>query len=328
MNFLKIQSVADGRKNKILLFLGLILFFSLASFIIIFLFTATKDFPVDNIIKIEEGSTVRDVSIILQEKNVIKSKTLFNLLIQFSERKTVQAGDYIFDKPLNIFEIVNVLSSGNYGIEIKKITFIEGITVKEIADKLLDSDFVNIDKERFIELALPYEGYLFPDTYYFKVSTTENEIIEKMMTNFNEKIELYQGEISDSKRTLDDIIKMASIVEKEATIDTFNEIANILWKRLDISMPLQVDATFVYSIGKHSFDVTLQEMRDPSNLYNTYENFGLPPTPISNPGLQSIIATIRQEETDYLFFLTGLDGNMYYAKDHDGHVRNKRLYLD
>jgi UPF0755 protein len=97
---------------------------------------------------------------------------------------------------------------------------------------------------------------------------------------------------------------------------------------MEIDMLLQVDATFVYSIGKHSFTVTKDEMQDAENLYNTYRHRGLPPTPISNPGLESIRASLYPESTENLFFLTGQDGNMYYATNFEGHKSNRILYLN
>jgi UPF0755 protein len=121
---------------------------------------------------------------------------------------------------------------------------------------------------------------------------------------------------------------MASIVEKEATRDTIQEVTDVLWKRIEEEMPLQVDATFVYSIGKNSFTVTRDEMKDEEDPYHTYVHLGLPPTPISNPGLDTILASINHRPTKYFFFLTGRDGRMYFAVDFAGHKRNRSLYLD
>ncbi len=101
-----------------------------------------------------------------------------------------------------------------------------------------------------------------------------------------------------------------------------------MWNRIEMGMLLQVDATFVYSIGKNSFTVTRDEMRDESDEYNTYVYEGLPPTPISNPGLESILASVNHNPTEYVFFLTGRDGNMYFATNFEEHKRNRSLYLD
>ena len=121
---------------------------------------------------------------------------------------------------------------------------------------------------------------------------------------------------------------MASIIEGEADSYSRQEVADILWKRIDEDMPLQVDATFVYSIGKSTFDLTLNDLRNEDNPYNSYVFRGLPPTPINNPGIKAIRSAARQNDTPYLFFLTGRDGNMYYASTFEAHKNNRRLYLD
>jgi UPF0755 protein len=120
---------------------------------------------------------------------------------------------------------------------------------------------------------------------------------------------------------------MASIVEEEGKnfLDK-RMIAGILWKRLDIKMPLQVDAVFRYWNGKHSFTLSTEDLKEDSP-YNTYTRIGLPPTPITNPGLESIKATINYRKSNYLYYLTGKDGKMYYATNHADHVSNKEKYL-
>lgn len=120
---------------------------------------------------------------------------------------------------------------------------------------------------------------------------------------------------------------MASIIEGEADKDSKQAVSNILWKRIKLDMALQVDAPFVYSIGKGTFDLSNGDLKDKENPYNTYVNKGLPPTPISNPGLESLKAAATPAETPYLYFLTGHDGNMYYAETFEGHKKNRKLHL-
>ena len=120
---------------------------------------------------------------------------------------------------------------------------------------------------------------------------------------------------------------MASILEGEARrMETRKIIAGILWTRLEIDMPLQVDATFRYINGKGTFDLTKADLEE-DNPYNTYINKGLPPTPISSPGIDAISAALNPIKTNYIYFLSDNDGNMYYAVDFEGHKKNRVLYL-
>jgi UPF0755 protein len=223
-----------------------------------------------------------------------------------------------------MFEVLRRISKGEYGIEVKRITVIEGLTTSEMAE-LFSKEFYNISKEDFIEKALPYEGYLFPDTYYFVENITSEEIISKMRTTFDEKI-AEEKDILTSKKSLKDIVIMASIIEKEATYDSMQEVSNILWHRIDIDMPLQVDAGFVYERGKHTFELSLEDLRTDSP-YNTYVRYGLTPTPIANPGIQALRAAAFPETTKNLYFLTGDDGEMYYAQTLKEHEANKEKYF-
>lgn len=120
---------------------------------------------------------------------------------------------------------------------------------------------------------------------------------------------------------------MASILEGEARgREEMEIIAGILWRRIEIGMPLQVDTTFLYVNGKNTFTLTQADLKIDSP-YNTYLYRGLPPTPISNPGLTAIRAALNPQPTPYLYFLTGRDGLMYYSRTHDEHVQKKTRYL-
>ena len=191
--------------------------------------------------------------------------------------------------------------------------------------KLFSENFYNITEEEFIEKALPSEGYLFPDTYYFPENARAEEVIQKLKLTFDEKI-AENKEILSSEKTLKDIVIMASIIEKEATKDSMQEVSDILWHRIDINMPLQVDAGFVYERDKHTFELSLEDLQTDSP-YNTYVRYGLTPTPISNPGIQALKAAAFPRKTENLYFLTGYDGEMYYAQTLKQHEANKDKYL-
>lgn len=194
-----------------------------------------------------------------------------------------------------------------------KITIPEGYTLKDISEKF--KRFKNFNKENF--LASAKEGYLFPDTYFFDMSETEQEVIKKMEDNFEKKV----GDIEPG------IVIMASLLEKEAiTKQDKKIISGILWKRIKANMPLQVDACFKYICDKTSEELTLDDLKIDSP-YNTYANKGLPPASICNPGLESIEAAKNPTSSSYWYYLSDKNSVIYYAKDFDEHKRNKEKYL-
>lgn len=307
--------------------LWMIISLSVVLFIFLSIFApiSEKNFIDPKIISIEKGETIRGASRILKENNIIKSTSIFNILISIKGKSVVE-GDYLFSEPESIFEIIDRITTGDYRIPNKTVTLIEGITVKQIATEIKNK-IPEFDSEKFVEMATQYEGYLFPDTYHFQENVTPEEVIKKMRDNFNKKIAEISTEIEKSKYSLNEIIIMASIVEKEATKDTIQEISNILWGRIEVGMALQVDAPFVYYIGKGTFDLTMDDL-DTDHPYNTYKNVGLTLTPIGNPGIETILAAANPQITENVYFLTGRDGKMYFAQNFEGHKQNRLLYLD
>jgi len=284
-------------------------------------------FNKDIIIEIEEGATLKEVSQLLKDEKIIQSRSIFStLLIIQGKDDNIVAGDYQFDYSHSIFEVSKRITTGDYGIELSRITLTEGLTLRQMANMLADQ-YPKFDKELFLVLTQGKEGYLFPETYFFPENIEAREVIEVLKNTFIAKMEEIKSEISSSPYTLEEIVIMASIVEKEATKESREDVANILWNRLDIDMALQVDAPFVYERNKGTFDLSIADLEEDSP-YNTYTNRGLIPTPISNPGIDSILAAANPEPTNYLFFLTGHDGEMYYAETFEGHKENKRLYLN
>src|SRR5690606_13234929 len=155
----------------------------------------------------------------------------------------------------------------------------------------------------------------------------QEDLIELMQQTFNERMEEYGEDIQNSGLTMNEIVTLASIVEREAGDgDTKPLVAGVLLNRLAIDMPLQVDAVFYYILGKTSAELTKADLRMDSP-FNTYINKGLPPTPIANPGLDSILAVLHPIESDYYYYLTAPDGTFHYAATHDEHTTNKARYL-
>jgi UPF0755 protein len=303
-----------------------ILLFVVVITVLFFNTLSPRGFKPGTIVLIERGESIKSVSKDLKNKNIIKSSTFFNLYIQLSRKSTIASGEYLFEKPSSVFSVAKRIKNADYGLPTSLVTLTEGMTNQEMAE-VLSTKFPKISKDEFTQRANSLEGYLFPDTYKFNSNVTVDEVLMTLQENFENKIQSAGDSIKNSKYSLEQIIIMASIVEAESTADGRTEVASILWKRFEMNMPLQVDAPFVYSIGKGTADLTIDDLKSDS-LYNTYTRTGLTPTAIGNPGLESIIAAANPKPTQNLYFLTGRDGKMYYAKSFEGHKQNRALYLD
>lgn len=185
-----------------------------------------------------------------------------------------------------------------------RITFVEGTTLHDDAARVADA-FPDIPANDFLAAAHGQEGYLFPDTYFFQPSADAASIVARMRSNFDTKIAPLLPDISASGHSLGDVVTMASLIEGEASSTADRRmVSGILWNRIRLGMPLQVDVA-----------------RD------TYTHKGLPAAPIDNPGLDSIDASANPAKTSYLYYLTGTDGKMHYATTYAGHQANLRKYL-
>jgi UPF0755 protein len=293
----------------------------------VFFIASPIGFPTYDIVTIPEGATLSEVAHILKEEKIIRSQFLFKAFIVIAPGDSgVLWGKYYFPNRDNLFMVSYRLSRGNFGITPVKVRILEGEHNKIIAQKFLKA-IPEFDEEKFLKIAESLEGYLFPDTYYFMPTQTEEEIIDALHNTFNEKTKDLKSAAEKAGKDWQDIIIMASMIEKEAsTFDTRKKIAGILWKRIEIGMPLQVDAVFVYILDKKGTDITLDDLLVDSP-YNTYKYAGLPIGPISNPGLDSIEASIYYEETPYLYYLSDREGVTHYAEDFETHKSNKSKYL-
>ncbi len=290
--------------------------------------SAPSNFPFSRVVRIPKNTSLSGAADILVKKNIIKSAFLYKVSVVLASigHKTVQAGDYLFDTPQSVVSVAERTIHGIQGLPKIRVTIQEGLNSKQIANVLARA-IPEFDTITFLKLAKPEEGYLFPDTYTFYENTTPEEIIHAMKNSFDNSIQSVRLEISLSSHPLKEIMTMASIVEREATSTQDRRvIAGILWKRIQEKMPLQVDPPFYYLFGKNSSQLTLTELKTYSP-YNLYLNKGLPPGPISNPGLDAIKATMNPVDTKYYFYLSDSRGVMRYAETHDDHVANKRRYL-
>lgn len=281
-------------------------------------------FPAGAPISLTEGASVAELSRELEASRVVRSAVAFELLSRVSgAERTLNAGVYVFEHPLSLPSVLARIAAGEHGLGEVSVTFPEGMTVREMA-YIVAERFPGITPEEFVRAAQGREGYLFPDTYRFPRVTTAEDIVARMN---READAVWAEEFAPSaNRTREEAITMASILEKETKDDESRAIvAGILWKRIEIGMALQVDAVFGYIRGEPTFHPSLSDLEEDSP-YNTYRNRGLPPGPIGNPGRSAIKAALKPTSTPYLYYLTGLDGTMRYAKTFEGHKENRARY--
>ena len=205
------------------------------------------------------------------------------------------------------------------------ITIPEGYTVTQMGE-LFEKESL-FSKEEFEKIAKNDEGFLFPDTYQFFKNTTPEKVMEKMKKNFDAKVADFLSEIERQKKSLLDIIIMASIIEREVhNINDRGLVSGILWKRIQKGIGLQVDASLTYILGKTSAELTADDLKIDSP-FNTYKYRGLPKGPISNPGKEAIFAAVFPVTSPYLFYLSDKDGITRYARNFEEHKDNKLRYL-
>jgi len=172
-----------------------------------------------------------------------------------------------------------------------------------------------------------YEGKLYPETYLVPKTITEFELLTLMLDTYEEKVVNLTANLEATNLTEVEVLTLASIVEREANdVISMGMVSGILQNRLNLGMPLQADASLEYVLDKPLSALTPEDLKLESP-YNAYLNVGLPPTPIGNPGMDAIMAVLSPTPSDYLFYITGNDGNFYYAKDFDEHRLNIARYL-
>lgn len=276
---------------------------------------------------VKQGDSAAVIAQALADAHVITSPTTLRFLLRVSGGDDkIHEGAYRFDAPENSFSVARRLITSDYGLPSVKLTFPEGYTSLDMARDIHKS-LPSISEAEFARLAKPDEGYLFPDTYSFQPSATARDIIAKLRDNFRTKTVSLVPAGAAQGHGLNDIVVMASLIEKEARTDESRRlVSGILWNRINKGMPLQVDAVFGYIFGRDTYSPSPSDLKVDSP-YNTYRNKGLPPGPINNPGLAALSAAADPTNTPYLYYLTGNDGTMHYATTYEGHKVNLIKYL-
>ena len=292
----------------------------------------------DVIVAIPKGSGLKQISESLMKSGVIVNDKLFILYVMKEGwQDHLKAGEYEFKKGSTMAEVAAQIVDGD--VLLYQITIPEGLTVKEIA-RLLDSkgvvdeqDFIieTQNQELLIELLGPdatsYEGYLFPETYSYSRSPTAKELIVLMVERFNAVFEPLKELRENSNLTDEEIITLASIIEKETgTASERPIISAVFQNRLRIGMKLDSDPTVIYGMGdKYKGNITRKDLRE-KTAYNTYVIKGLPPGPIANPGLDSIKAVFEPADVKYLYFVSKGDGTHHFSDNYREHVNAVNKY--
>ncbi|MEK7609548.1 MAG: endolytic transglycosylase MltG [Patescibacteria group bacterium] len=306
---------------------GLIALGLLALIVLIIYSISPLNFPRGKIVRINKNMGVTAVANMLKDDGIIRSAFIYKAyVVLLHDGKGVQAGSYLFDQPQSALRVAYRTAYGISELQKIRVTIFEGLNSKEIGTTI-KKNIPEFDVDDFISKARNYEGHLFPETYFFNPDVESDEVIAEMRGQFDREIVPYKDAVATSTKSLREIIIMASIIEKEANnTEDRRMVSGVLWNRIRINMPLQTDVPFYYIINRAANQLTVKDLATTSP-YNTYLNKGLPPTPISNPGLDSIEAALYPTKSQYLFYLADGNGITHFAKTHDEHVANKFKYL-
>jgi len=287
-----------------------------------------SSFPVGDLITIEKGSTLKDIARDLKSEDVIRSPFLFRgAVILLGGEKSAHAGDYYLYSKEEVFTLAYRIAHGKFGLTPMKVQIPEGLNIEETA-LLLSNSINEFDMTKFLSLAKEDEGYLFPDTYHFLPNVSEEEVYQTIKETFDIRLGEISEEIQNFGKPIKDIVTMASIIELEASdFETKRAISGVLWNRIEIGMPLQVDASFAHLLGKGTSQLSLEDLEIDSP-YNTYTHAGLPPGPISNPGLDSLLAAVTPTKHNYYYYLADKEGITHFSKTFEEHTRKKAQYID
>lgn len=305
---------------------------------------------------IPTGSSNKTIGEILEKNKIIKSGTVFNYYTKFNNLTGFQAGTYDFSPNMTLEEIGKALKDGGTSGDKAqaKLTIPEGYDIDQIGDVIAEktsykkTDFLTLmsNQEFFDSLVAQFpdlldsakdatdvryrlEGYLFPATYDFYAGMTLEELVTNMVTKTNDVLSGYYATIKEKNLTVQEVLTLASLVEKEGVTDEDRrKIAQVFFNRLDAGMPLQSDISILYALGEHKELVTIKDTQTDSP-YNLYQNTGYGPGPFDNPSEQAIQAVLNPDPNNYYYFVADINtGKVYYAETYEEHLANQEKYVD
>lgn len=295
-----------------------------------------------------DAGTIDDIGNTLEKNGYIRSKLAFKLYIKLIGESNLKAGTYNLRKNMSVMELVDILNTGGTCTDIIKITFKEGLNVRQIAsiieentnnkkedvyDLISDQEYLNslITKYWFIsddilnqDIYYSLEGYLYPSTYYFCTKDVSIKLIfETMLDEMEKQLEDYKDEINNSKYSFHELLTIASIAELEGTnLENRKGIASVLYNRLNIGMNLGCDVTTYYGLKLNIGEVYPDDLDlNSCNDYNTrcVSFTKLPISPICNPSIESIKATLEPDNSKYYYFVADKNKRVYFSKNINEH---------
>lgn len=309
---------------------------------------ATPQSTETRVFEVQEGSSLSTVSAGLADAGIIASASWFELYVKSTGlSREIQVGAYDLQPGMNYQSILTILTNGKTDED--QLTIPEGYTLIQIGEAVREK-FGYVSEEEWNRVTGPdspfeqhlfvlaaqkpddasLEGYLFPDTYRFFHDATAEDIVEKMINEMQENYEslnVQLGIYDGGPTTIHEFLTLSSIIEREVRDPhEMKTVAGIFYNRLAIGMALQADSTVNYVTGKETPGISLEDT-ELDSLYNTYKYPGLPPGPISNPGLNALTAAAQPLDNDYFYFLTTPEGEAVYASTLEEHVANKNTYL-
>lgn len=306
-------------------------------------------------LEIAPGSSVNTIIEQLTEEELLDSVFWFKAYGRLTGKsRSLQAGLFEIYPGTNIQDLYGILVDAD--VAEREVTILEGWTLQEVEDMLVERGIAtegevlllatdSVFRSEFLFLSeiptgLDIEGYVFPDTYRVFANASAEDVLRKTLQTFDARIaselNIGAGTLEELERraiidgtgyTLFEIVTIASILEREVQRpEDMKMVADLMNRRLELGMPLQMDSTVNYFTGKNDPGVSFTD-RDTPSPYNTYLNPGLPIGPISNPSQDAIAAVLDPTPNPYLFFLTTPEGEVIYSRTNDEHVRAKNRYL-
>ncbi len=311
-------------------------------------------------ITIARGSSLSSISKQLEEEGLIRNSMLFKLYVDFMDMSSkLQSGKHSFSPSMSYDDIIEELKRGNNKRTTMMLTIAEGSNVEEIAEIFAKNGFFDGETEGFLKLAKSgegfesyqfvkdaieinaaaeekrryvLEGYLFCDTYEFYTDSSEETIINRLLARFNE---IYHADFvartEELGLSIDEVVTLASVIEKEARTADFAKVSSVFHNRLAIDMRLQSDATVQYYLGTNKLSLSQEELDTPTG-YNTHLNSGLPLGPICQPSRSALEAALYADEAyiedEYLYFCLAepKSGSLVFAKTYEEHLENVEKY--
>ena len=306
--------------------------------------------------EIEQGASVKEVSKALEKEGIIRNSKLFNFYLKFKNVSGFKSGLYHVSKSMTLDEIIAELSGQGKDKDqnATKVLIREGEQLTDIAKevekstkysaedfmaKVQDEDFLRYLVQKFPKLLTQsyngyqvkyvLEGYLFPATYDMNDSKTLQMLITEMVAKTDEVMSKYYDKILASDYTLQEIMALASLIEKEGTkLEDRKKISSVFHNRIKENMKLQTDVSVQYALGEHKEALSLSDL-EVDSPYNLYQNYGVGPGPYNSPSEDAIVAALEPEKTDYLYFLADIHTKeIYYAKTYEEHLELKAKYID